>query len=290
MENKTINTKDTQYPLLETKLYIPPPRPDLVQRTYLIDRLNKGIHHKLTLISAPAGFGKTTLLSEWVFKNETPVAWISLDKGDNDPVHFIHYLIAALQKVDPNTGKPTLDMLQSPQQPPIESIMTSLIREISEISNNCALVLDDYHCVDTKQIHNMVESLLDYLPAQLRLVIATRFDPPLPLARMRVKNQLNELRSADLCFTYDEASQFLKKVMNLGISSRDISVLESRTEGWIAGLQLAALSIFHWMVNAAGIVIITFFPICSSSGYSKQIAQLSLSYTVELASGTNLMG
>jgi LuxR family maltose regulon positive regulatory protein len=242
MENKTIHTNASQYPLLETKLYIPPPRPDLVQRTHLIDRLNKGIQHKLTLISAPAGFGKTTLLSEWIFNNETPVAWISLDKGDNDPVHFIHYLIAALQKFDSNIGKPTLDMLQSPQQPPIESIMASLIREISEIPNNCALVLDDYHCVDTKQIHNIVESLLDYLPDQLRLVIATRVDPPLPLARMRVRNQLNELRTADLCFTYDEASQFLKKVMNLGVSSRDISVLKSRTEGWIAGLQLAALS------------------------------------------------
>jgi LuxR family transcriptional regulator, maltose regulon positive regulatory protein len=242
MENKTINTKETQYPLLETKLYIPPPRPDLVQRTHLIDRLSKGIDRKLTLISAPAGFGKTTLLSEWIFKNDTPVAWISLDKGDNDPFHFIHYLIAALQKFDSNTGKTTLAMLQSPQQQPIESIMTSLSREISEIPINCVLVLDDYHCVDTKQIHNMVESLLDYLPAQLRLVIATRVDPPLPLARMRVRNQLNELRTADLCFTYDEAAQFLKKVMNLGISSHDISVLESRTEGWIAGLQLAALS------------------------------------------------
>ena len=186
MENITTNTKNTQYPLLETKLYVPLLRSDLVQRTYLIDRLNKGMHHKLTLISAPAGFGKTTLLREWIFKNEAQVAWISLDKGDNDPVHFIYYLIAALRKFDPNIGKPTLDMLQSFQQPPFESIVTSLIREMSEITHDCLLVLDDYHCIDTKQIHHIVESLLDYLPARLRLVIATRVDPPLPLARLLV--------------------------------------------------------------------------------------------------------
>ena len=146
----------------------------------LTEKLNRGADRKLTLISAPAGFGKTTLLSEWISYSEIPVAWISLDKDDNDPVYFIHYLIAALQKFDSNIGKPTFVMLRSPQQPPIESIMTSLIKEISEIPNKCTLALDDYHCVDNKRIHSIVEFLLDYMPAKLRLVIATRIDPPYP--------------------------------------------------------------------------------------------------------------
>jgi len=242
MENRTINIKDTQYPILKTKLYIPQPRPDLVQRTHLIDQLNKGINHKLTLISAPAGFGKTTLLIEWIAQSEIPVAWISLDKGDNDSDHFIHYLVAALQRIEVNIGKAALSMLQSPQQPPIESIMINLIKEITDVPYDCALVLDDYHAVDTKRIHEIVEFLLDYLPAQIRLVIATRVDPPLPLARLRVRNQLTEFRASDLCFTVDETSVFFNKMMKLGLSSHEISILESRTEGWIAGLQLAALS------------------------------------------------
>jgi len=242
MENRTINIKDTQYPILTTKLYVPQPRPDLVQRTHLIERLNKGINHKLTLISAPPGFGKTTLLSEWISQSEIPVAWISLDKGDNDSVHFIHYLVAALQTIEVNIGKAALSMLQSPQQPPIESIMINLIKEITDIPYDCALVLDDYHSVDTEKTHKIVEFLLDRLPPQIRLVIATRVDPPLPLARLRVRNQLTEFRASDLCFTVDETSVFLNKMMNLGLSSNEITILESRTEGWIAGLQLAALS------------------------------------------------
>ena len=204
MENRTINIKDTQYPILKTKLYIPQPRPDLVQRTNLIERLNKGINHKLTLISAPPGFGKTTLLSEWISQSEIPVTWISLDKGDNDSVHFIHYLVAALQTIEVNIGKAALSILQSPQQPPIESIMTNLIKEITDISYDCVLVLDDYHSVDTEKTHKIVEFLLDHLPPQIRLVIATRVDPPLPLARLRVRNQLTEFRASDLCFTVDE--------------------------------------------------------------------------------------
>lgn len=239
----TIKVKDTQYPLLETKLYVPQPRPDLVQRTHLIDRLNKGINKKLTLISAPAGFGKTTLVCEWISESEIPVAWISLDKGDSDPVHFFHYLIAAFQSFDVNIGEPALTMLRSPQQPPIESIMANLIKEISDIPHECVLILDDYHSIDSKQIHNIVEFLLDHLPVQLHLVIATRVDPLLPLARLRVRNQLNEFRAFDLSFTMNETSVFFNQMMNLELSSDEISILESRTEGWIAGLQLAALSI-----------------------------------------------
>jgi LuxR family maltose regulon positive regulatory protein len=241
-EREKINIKDIKYPILTTKLYIPQPRPDLVQRTHLIDRLDKGINHKLTLISAPAGFGKTTLISEWISRSEIPVAWISLDKGDNDPVQFIHYLIAALQSFDASIGQSALTMLQSPQKPPIESILTNLIKEITDISYDFILVLDDYHSLDEKQVHNIVEFLLDHLPAQMHLVITTRVDPPLPLARLRVRNQLTEFRASDLCFSLDEATDFFNKLMNLELSSHEISILESRTEGWVAGLQLAALT------------------------------------------------
>jgi len=241
MQTKT-GEQDRSYPLIQTKLFIPPLRPELVQRTHLIEKLNRAADRKLTLISAPAGFGKTTLLGEWISDREIPVAWISLDKGDDDPDHFMQYLVAALQKFDKNIGKTTLGMLESPQPTPIKSIMTSLIKDISDLPNHSVLVLDDYHCVTAKPIHGIVQSLLDYMPAQLCLVIATRVDPPLPLARMRARNQLNELRTADLCFTYNETEKFLKEVMRLGISGRDISILSSQTEGWIAGLQLAALS------------------------------------------------
>jgi len=242
MEERTINIKDTKYPLLTTKLYVPQPRPNLVQRTHLIDRLNKGINHKLTLISAPAGFGKTTLLSKWISQSKLRAAWLSLDKGDNDPVHFIHYLIAALQSFDKNLGKTALSMLQSPQQPPIESVLTNLIREITDIPNDFVLVLDDYHSIDAKQVHTAVEFLIDHLPPQMSLVIATRVDPPLPLARLRVSNQLSELRANDLSFATNETTTFFNKVMSLDLSSDEIDIFETRTEGWIAGLQLAALS------------------------------------------------
>jgi len=242
MENRSTRIKETQHPLLATKLYIPQPRPDLVQRTHLIDCLNFGIHQKLTLIPAPAGFGKTTLLSEWISQSEIPVTWISLDKGDGDAVHFMHYLVAALQSIQGNLGSAALSMLRSPQQPPIESIMINLIKEITDIPNDFVLVFDDYHAIDTKKIHNLVEFLLDYLPEPMRLIIATRVDPPLPLARLRVGDQLNELRTSDLCFTEDETTQFFNKTMNLKLSSHDISILESRTEGWIAGLQLAVIN------------------------------------------------
>ncbi len=242
MENKTVNMDDKQYPLLTTKLYLPQPRIDIVQRTHLINRLSEGISRKLTLISAPAGFGKTTLLSEWVSQRQIPVAWISLDKGDNDSVQFITYLVAALKSIKESIGKTALSMLQSPQLPEVESIIRGLISEIANIPDDFMLVFDDYHVIDTEEIHGIIELLLDYLPAHIHLVITTRVDPPLPLARLRVGNQLTELRAADLCFTVDETTQFFNRIMNLKLSGHDISVLESRTEGWIAGLQLAGLS------------------------------------------------
>ena len=196
----------------------------------------------LTLISAPAGFGKTTLLSDWIHRSEMPVAWFSLDEGDNDPVRFLSYFIAALQTIDANIGKPALSALQSPQAPPMESVLATLINDINPVSKDFALILEDYHLIDAREVHKIVEFLLDHLPQQMHLVIATRADPPLPVARLRGQNQLSEFRASDLCFTADEASVFFNKVMNLGLSPDDIGMLESRTEGWIAGLQLAALS------------------------------------------------
>jgi len=231
-------------PILATKLYVPPPRPKVVIRPHLIDRLDESLAMgcKLTLISAAAGFGKTTLVSEWIASSSRPVAWLSLDEGDNDPTRFLTYLVAALQTIAANIGKGALAILQSPQPPPTESILTTLINEIAAIPDNFILVLDDYHVVDAKPVDNVLTFLLEHLPPYMHLVIATREDPNLPLARLRVRGQLTELRAADLRFTPAEAAEFLNQIMGLNLSEGDIDALEARTEGWIAGLQMAALS------------------------------------------------
>jgi len=241
-------------PLLTTKLYIPPVRPELVSRPRLIERLNAGLHRKLTLISAPAGFGKTTLLSEWIYRRggmtpPLPVAWLSLDQGDNDPARFLAYLIGALQTIHAGTGETALAMLRSSQPPPIESLLTGLINEIAETPGTgdpsgrlFALVLDDFHVITDQQVHDGVTFLLDNLPPQMHLVLSGRADPPWPLARLRARGEMTELRASDLRFTLDEAAAFLNDVMGLGLSTEDIAALDARTEGWIVGLQLAALS------------------------------------------------
>jgi len=234
-------------PLLTTKLFVPPVRPDLVSRARLIERLNTGLHRKLTLISAPAGFGKTTLLSEWVAGIEWPVAWVSLDKGDNDPARFWTYLIAALQTVHADSGNAALAMLQSPEPPPapsegIEAVLTTLINEMRVIPEGLVLVLDDYHMIEAQPIHDGLTFLLDHLPPQMLLIIATRADPPLHLAHLRGSGQLTELRQADLGFTPDEAAEFLNRAMGLELPPDDVAALASRTEGWIAGLQMAGVS------------------------------------------------
>lgn len=231
-------------PILATKLYAPPLRPQLVRRPRLIEQLNRGLLSggRLTLISAPAGFGKTTLVSEWVDSCERPVAWLSLDDGDNELAPFLTYLVAALQMVNAGNGMGLLAALQSSQPPPIESILTTLINEIAAVQNNFILVLDDYHVIDSKLVDEAITFLVEHLPPQMHLVIATREDPPLPLARLRARSQLTELRTADLRFTPAEAAEFLNRAAGLTLSAEDITALESRTEGWIAGLQLAALS------------------------------------------------
>src|ERR671933_2361215 len=228
--------------ILPRKLSIPPLRPNVVLRPRLTEQLNEGLHRKLTLISAPAGFGKTTLLSEWVAQCERPTAWLSLDAGENDLTRFLLYLVAALQTVAPKIGEGLLRVLQSPQPPPTEAILTALLNDITTLPDEFVLVLDDYHAIDAQPVDQALTFLVEHLPPQLHLVIATREDPPLPLARFRARGQLTELRATDLRFTSSEAAAFLNDVMGLRLSTDDIAALEARTEGWIGGLQLAALS------------------------------------------------
>jgi LuxR family maltose regulon positive regulatory protein len=230
-------------PILATKLYIPGLRPHVVVRPRLLERLNEGLHRKLTLIAAPAGFGKTTLVSAWVAGCNQQVAWLSLDKGDSDPTLFLTYLVAALQTIASPIGEGVLGVLQSPQPPPIASILTALLNDITTILDHFVLVLDDYHVLDAQPVDQALTFLLDHLPPQMHLVIATREDPPLPLARLRVRDQLTEVRAVDLRFTSSEAAAFLNQGMGLNLEAQDIAALERRTEGWIAGLQLAAISL-----------------------------------------------
>ncbi len=240
-------------PILATKLHIPPPRPRVVPRPRLIERLDAGLDGKLVLISAAAGFGKTTLLGEWV-ATLTPgpshaergerfkVAWLSLDAGDSDPVRFMTYLVAALQTAASGVGSGVLAALQALQPPSPEALLTALLGDLAAVPHDLLLVLDDYHAVESPDVDQAVAFLLEYLPPQMQLVIATREDPPLPLARLRARGQLTELRAADLRFTPAEATQFLNTVMGLNLSEAEVDALEARTEGWIAGLHLAALS------------------------------------------------
>ena len=238
--------------ILVTKLFIPPTRLELVSRPRLIERLDGGLHRKLTIISAPAGFGKTTLISEWVdtFRLGTPkenqienkFAWLSLDESDNVPTRFLVYVIAALQTINADIAKGAFGALQSPQPPPAETILTALINEVAAIPYQIILVLDDYHVIEAQPVHAALTFLLENLPPQMHLVIATREDPLLPLSRLRAGGQITELRAADLRFSSSEAAEFLNQVMGLNLKKNDITALETRTEGWIAGLQLAAIS------------------------------------------------
>jgi len=228
--------------MIATKLYLPPSRPGIVQRPRLIDQLNRHLHRKLTLISAPAGFGKTTLVSEWVAVCGRPVAWLSLDEAESDIVRFLTYLIAALQTIAGHMGAMALPVLETGQPLPVEAILTSLVNDIAAVPNDFILILDDYHLVDNPAVDRALGFLLEHLPPQMHLAMTTREDPNLPLARLRVRDQLTELRAADLRFTPSEAAEFLNQVMGLALAADEVAALENRTEGWIAGLQLAALS------------------------------------------------
>ena len=246
------------FTLLTTKLYIPPARPNLVPRPRLIERLDEALRlgRKLTLISAPAGFGKTTLLSEWAHSKSASapcVGWISLDEGDNDPARFWAYFFAMLQTIpvfsESDVASAALAALEGPQLPLIESVLTDLINKIVAVSHGddqshpSLLILDDYHVITAETIHEGLTFLLDHLPGNMHLVIATRADPPLPVARLRGRGQVTELRFTDLRFTVDEATEFLNQAMRLELSADNVAALASRTEGWIAGLQIAAASV-----------------------------------------------
>ena len=237
-------------PILATKLFIPSLRSRSVSRPRLLGRLTEGLQrgHKLTLISAPAGFGKTTLLSEWLAglgaDAGTPrFCWLSLDEADGEPSRFLAYLVAALQTVEPTLGEALQAGLQSPRPPAAEALLTGLVNEIAALPQPLVLVLDDYHRVDCQAVDHALAFLLDNLPPQLHLVVASREDPPLPLARLRARGHLTEVRAADLRFTPAEAVEFLNRVMGLALSEEEVAVLETRTEGWVAGLQLAALAL-----------------------------------------------
>jgi LuxR family maltose regulon positive regulatory protein len=233
-------------PLLKTKLYIPPVRSELVLRPHLVERLDEGFRQgcRLILISAPAGYGKTTLLGEWIAHCElrTRVAWVSLDEGDNDPAHFWAYVVAALQTVQEDIEEIAQTAFQSPHPLPIGSALTGLLNQIAQVPEPFVLVLDDYHVIRAPAIHDALSFLLDHLPPQMHLVIATRADPPLPIPRLRGRGQLGELYESDLRFTSEEIAQFLDLVLDLRLSAEDVAALERRTEGWIAGLQMAAIS------------------------------------------------
>ncbi|HEX6736733.1 MAG TPA: tetratricopeptide repeat protein, partial [Vicinamibacteria bacterium] len=231
--------------LLRTKLYIPPPRPDLVPRPRLLGRLEAGLRGRLTLLAAPAGSGKTTLLSAWRAQpsgSAVPLAWVSLDAGDNDPVRFLGYLAAALDALDPGIAADALALLRSPRRPP-ETILTALLNALAALPRDAVLVLDDYHAIEAPDVHRALAALLEHLPPRLHLVVSSREDPPLPLARLRARGELLELRAADLRFTPAEAAAFLTGAMGLPLTAEQVAALGERTEGWAAGLQLAALSL-----------------------------------------------
>jgi LuxR family maltose regulon positive regulatory protein len=255
MSGGSLSTSGTsalpQDSLLATKLFIPASRSNLVPRPRLLAQLDQGLTAHLTLVSAPAGFGKTTLLSTWLSERQYPAAWLSLDTGDNDLARFLAYLITALQMIHADAGQVARTLLQSAQPPPMESVLTMLINELATAWGDASLlpgrgyvlILDDYHLISARAVHDAVTFLLDHLPPQMHLVILTRADPPLPLARLRASNQLTEIRADHLRFTPDEATAFLSQVMGLELSTEDVATLQAHTEGWIAGLQLAALSL-----------------------------------------------
>ncbi len=240
-----LDTPDT--PLLATKLHVPRPRPHLVHRPRLFQRLQQGMERALTLISAPVGFGKSTLLSDWLASRAIPVAWLSLEPQDNEPVRFLSYLLAALQTYDPHLST-TRQVLHHPLQPPLmEAMLTLLINDLLKgrgtTQEHFVLILDNYQVITDESIHHALSFLVDHLPSRMHLVLATREDPPLPLAQLRGRDDVLELRAIDLRFRPEEAATFLIEVMGLSLSAEESARLQARTEGWITGLQLAAFSL-----------------------------------------------
>jgi len=253
--------------LLRTKLYRPRTNGDVIPRTHLIERLNAGLSSKVTLVSAPAGFGKTTLLAEWLQRSDRHTAWLSLDENDDELRVFVHLLIAALHTVFPDACLATASLLTAAQFPPAERVVTLLINDLADVPEDVVLVLDDYHLIRTSQVHTWLELLIKHLPPQLHLVLATRSDPPLPLARWRAQGQLNELRSADLRFTLEETEAFLARMLGKEVAHKTAMALEERTDGWIAVVRLAALSLRSAPDTAAFLERLRHYPDRSVSRY-----------------------
>ena len=228
--------------LLATKLYIPPPRGELVQRERLQKEMRQGLLGKLTIVSAPAGFGKSTLLSECAVVCGYPVAWISLDRADNNPQRFLAYLITALKSVSSDLDDEILSTISGSEPPAIDGILTKFVNEVAAAKTDFVLVLDDYHEITAESVHKAVNFIIENQPPTMHLVISGRADPPFPLARLRARGELFEIRVKDLRFTLEETATFLNDLMGLGLNEEDITALDARTEGWIAGLQMAALS------------------------------------------------
>jgi LuxR family maltose regulon positive regulatory protein len=229
--------------LLATKLHIPRTRPGFVARPRLTDRLSNGTVGAIVLVCAPAGFGKTALLADWARASRRPVGWLSLDDADNDPVRFWRHVAAALEGVRPGVAERVAALLQGLQPASFEAVVTTLVNELAGGTDEVVLVLDDYHLIQAPQVHQSLEFLLEHLPASLRLVLASRADPPLPLARLRARGQLAELREGDLRFTPQEAAALLRTAVGPELPAAAVAALAERTEGWVAGLQLAALSL-----------------------------------------------
>jgi LuxR family maltose regulon positive regulatory protein len=229
-------------PILATKLARPPPRADYVARPPLVELLRSATQRRLTLVSAPPGFGKTTLLAEWADTEPRPVAWLWLDASDNDPARFFAYAIAALQTVSPHLGAQALAALRAPGAGFTDVVLPFLINDLAALQDEIVLVFDDYHAITNAAVHNALGFLVERLPASLRLVIATREDPPLSLPRMRARGELGELRAQHLRFTAEETRTFLNETLAVGLSDADLERLQERTEGWPAALYLAALS------------------------------------------------
>ena len=229
--------------LVQTKLYIPPLRPNLVPRPHLFDKLNAGLSGKLTLVSAPAGFGKSTLLSHWISQSEINFCWVTLEENDNDIIRFLAYFIAALQTIDVAVGDQLLSLFHSSQQEQVKAVLVPLINQVAQTKNRFALVLDDYHLIESQDIHQGLSFWLEHQPPTMHLVIAGRSDPPLPLAKMRARREMTEIRESDLRFSIDESDNLLNQFLGLNLSREDIKAMVNRTEGWIAGLQLASIAL-----------------------------------------------
>src|SRR6266545_4755686 len=229
--------------LLATKLHAPRTLPGFVVRPRLLERLAEGIARALVLVCTPAGFGKTTLLADWARGGQRPVAWLSLDDADNDPARFWRHAAAALDRVCPGVAEPVAALLGPPPPRSFEGLVATLLNELAGVAEEVVLMVDDYHLIQAPPVHQSLGFLLEHLPGSLRLVVASRADPPLPLARLRARGQLAELRERDLRFTPEEAAELLRAVVGSDLPAAAVAVLEDRTEGWAAGLQLAALSL-----------------------------------------------